>query len=269
MGETSVFLSKSMKNRYITPLFVLAATSLASHGALVWQVGQPDNDWPLTGVGGGPNANFVQEQGTINALPGSPTSPVVAQQADNDYYFAGTYTSTIPSVTAMYGAYTPAGIVGANEEAAERAHAGGDLDLRYHFNLPESLASNHLLQITWEPLNLHIDPATVPDPRFGNELYFNGILVAPQVIVRPADVAGNGTSYTTAWFSLASVNAVTGPGADNIVSLKGINYSAEGGGAWMGVDYIKLDSQVPEPSSALMILLGALGFTPLLRRRRA
>jgi len=249
-------------------LLFLAASAVASHGALVWQVGMPDNAWPLDLVGGGPNTAFVQEQGTINALPGNPNSPKVDLQADNDYYFAGTYTTTIPSVVAMYGNYTPVGAVIANEEAAERAHAGGDLDLRYHFNLPDTLAPNHLLQVTWEPLNLHTG-GDVPDSRFGNEIYFNGILVAPEVIVRPADVAGDGTSYSSAWFTLASVNAVTGPGADNIVSLKGISYNAEGGGNWMGVDYIKLESQVPEPSSTLMILVGMLGLaTPLLRRRR-
>jgi hypothetical protein len=255
-----------MKRSHLPSIFVLAATTMAAQGALVWQVGMPNDSWPV-GDGGGPNATFVQEQGVINALPGSPTSPETNLLADNDYYFAGTYTSTIPSVVSMYGAYSPAGIVGANEEAAERAHAGGDLDLRYHFNLPESLAPDHQLSISWMASNLDTSGT---NPRFGNELYFNGVLVMPQVIVVPANVPEPGprTTFTTAWFSLASVNAVTGPGADNIVSLKGISYNADGGGNWMGVDYIKLDSQIPEPSTALMVLLGAMGFSPLLRRRR-
>jgi hypothetical protein len=30
-------------------------------------------------------------------------------------------------------------------------------------------------------------------------------------------------------------------GFDNIVTLKGYNYSTEGGGSWMGIDYVKLD----------------------------
>jgi hypothetical protein len=255
-----------MNRSHLPSFFILAATTMATQGALVWQVGLPNDGWPV-GNGGGPNATFVQEQGVINALPGSPTSPEINQQADNDYYLAGTYTSTIPSVVSMYGAYSPVGVVGANEEAAERAHAGGDLDLRYHFNLPDTLASNHELSISWQAFNLDTSGT---NPRFGNELYFNGVLVMPQVIVFPADVPGAGTrtTYATAWFSLASVNAVTGAGADNIVSLKGISYNADGGGNWMGVDYIKLDSQVPEPSTALMVLLGAMGFSPLLRRRR-
>ena len=39
-------------------------------------------------------------------------------------------------------------------------------------------------------------------------------------------------------FTLASVKAGVGPGYDNIVTLRGINYSAEGGGKWMGIDYV-------------------------------
>jgi hypothetical protein len=48
------------------------------------------------------------------------------------------------------------------------------------------------------------------------------------------------TEFTTPLFTLTSVNAHSGPNADNIVSLKGINYNAEGGGNWMGIDYVQL-----------------------------
>jgi hypothetical protein len=37
------------------------------------------------------------------------------------------------------------------------------------------------------------------------------------------------------------VNGQTGPGFDNIISLKGVNYNAEGGGNWMGIDYVQLN----------------------------
>jgi hypothetical protein len=101
-------------------------------------VGLDDNGWPM-GNGGGPNASFVQENGSINALPGNPASPETDQQADNDYYFAGGFAMTIPSVVALYGDYAPLGDVAVNEEAAERAYAAADNDLRYHFNLPATL----------------------------------------------------------------------------------------------------------------------------------
>jgi hypothetical protein len=36
------------------------------------------------------------------------------------------------------------------------------------------------------------------------------------------------------------VNAEVGAGYDNIITLKGVNYNAEGGGNWMGIDYVQL-----------------------------
>src|SRR5882672_635972 len=73
-------------------LLLLAATSLTSQAQLIWMCGMNDNGWPLTGTDGGTNANFVQENGAINDLPGSPDSTPDPQGADNDYYFAGIYT---------------------------------------------------------------------------------------------------------------------------------------------------------------------------------
>jgi hypothetical protein len=202
-----------------------------------WTVGLDDNGWPA-GDGGGPNATFVQENGGINALPGSPTNPEVNQQGDNDYYFAGTYTEKIDSVVAAYGDYTPVGVVLVNEEGAERAFAAADNDLRYHFNLPGSLQPNDMLSVTFDALNLHVDAALNPDPRYGVEVYFNGVLVQTQIVIRPnlLDV-----DHTSPAFTVASVNAQGGPGFDNVVSLKGINYNADGGGNWMGIDYVQLN----------------------------
>jgi len=84
---------------------------------------------------------------------------------------------------------------------------------------------------------------TAPDSRYGIEVYFNGVLVQPQMTIRPAQL---GVANTTPAFTLASVNARVGPGFDNIVTLKGINYAADGGGAWMGIDYVQLNpSTIP------------------------
>src|SRR5438034_8357005 len=59
-----------------------------------------------------------------------------------------------------------------------------------------------------------------------------------EIIIHTADI---GVTYTTPAFTVASVNAQVGPGFDNIVTLKGINHSADGGGQWMGIDYVHLD----------------------------
>ena len=212
---------------------------------LLWTVGLHDNGWPFTaanpGSGGGANTSFVQENGTINPLPGSATIPATDKQADNDYYFAGSYTNKISSVTDFYGDYTPIGTVAANETATERAFAGDDNDLRYHFNLPSTLKPVDLLSVSFSPLNLD-DPSDVnTDVRYGIEVYVNGVLVENQILVRPVDLHKD---YTTAQVRLDSVNAQVGPGFDNIVTLKGYNYSADGGGSWMGIDYVQLNAGV-------------------------
>src|SRR5437867_4081635 len=151
---------------------LLFSTIFTTQAQLLWTVGLDDNNWPLTGTGGGPNAVFVQETGSISALPGSPsdvpTDPPTPS-ADNDYYFAGVYTTVIASVTARpeYGDYTPVGVVSANEEAAERAFADADDDLRYHFNLPSSLRPFDVLSVTFDIYDLD-DPSDVnTDPRYG------------------------------------------------------------------------------------------------------
>jgi hypothetical protein len=214
-----------------------------------WMVGRDDNTHRTSGNGGGTNATFWQENGGINALPGRPNNPEADRQSDNDYYFAGEYTTTIDSVVALYGAYTPVGAVLANEEGAERAFAAADNDLRYHFNLPDTLQPTDILSVTFDPLNLHTSDGTyvVPDPRYGVAVYFNGVLVQEEIIIRPS---GLNMPYTTPEFTLESVNAQVGFGFDNIVSLKGINYQARNqptdGGNWMGIDYVKLNHVVTE-----------------------
>src|SRR5688572_20653464 len=240
-------------------MLLLTSTPLTSKARLLRTVGLDDNGWPLTLTGGGPNAAFVQEGGGISLLPGSPSNVLTVPattSSDNDYYFAGVYTNVIASFTARleYGDYPPVGEVLANEEAAERAFAGGDLDQRYHFNLPSTLKTNDMLTVTFDAFNLDTSGA---DPRFGVEVYFNGLLVQTQIVIRAADV---GTDYTTPQFSLASVNAQTGPGFDNVVSLRGISYNGDFGGNWMGIDYVQLNNvgpTTPPPALPLLLAVGS------------
>ncbi|MCC7377468.1 MAG: hypothetical protein IT581_22600 [Verrucomicrobiales bacterium] len=217
-----------------------AAVSLPVSAQVLWTVGLDDNNWPA-GTAGGAEASFVQENGGINPLPGSPFSTSSPQGADNDYYFAGDYSRVI----AGNGQYDPVGVVDVDEEAAERAFAGGDLDLRYHFNLPENLTPSSLLSVTFDAYNLD---GSGTDPRFGVEVYVNGVLVQPQILIRTAQID---TDYTTPQFTLESVKAEVGPGADNIVSLRGTSYASDGGGAWMGIDYVQLNletTRIPPPT---------------------
>jgi hypothetical protein len=195
---------------------------------LPWSVGLNDDGWPA-GDGGGPNTTFVQEAG-VNELPGNPANAEVAQQGDDDYYWAGVYSTVI----AGNGDYTPVGEVLVNEESAERAFAGIDNDLRYHFNLPESLKPTDQLTVSYDAMNLHTGEA---DSRYGIEVYVNNVQVQSEIVIREAEL---GQTYATDPFTLADVNAEVGSGYDNIITLKGVNYNAEGGGNWMGIDYVQL-----------------------------
>ena len=196
---------------------------------LPWSVGMDDDGWPA-GDGGGANTSFMQEKGS-NELPGDPASPEIAQQADDDYYWAGLYSTVIEG----NGDYEPVGLVEVNEEAAERAFAGTDNDLRYHFNLPSSLKETDHLSISYDAMNLHTGQA---DSRYGIEVYFNNVQVQSEIVIREAEL---GKTFTTDSFTLADVNAEVGSGYDNIITLKGVNYNAEGGGNWMGIDYVLLN----------------------------
>jgi hypothetical protein len=197
---------------------------------LPWSVGMNDDGWPA-GDGGGPNTTFVQEGG-VNELPGNPANGEGAREGDDDYYWAGVYSTVI----AGNGDYTPVGLVEVNEESAERAFAGVDNDLRYHFNLPESLEPTDRLTVSYDALNLHGGQA---DSRYGIEVYVNNVQVQSEIVIREAEL---GQTYATDPFTLADVNAEVGSGYDNIITLKGVNYNAEGGGNWMGIDYVQLST---------------------------
>ena len=77
---------------------------------------------------------------------------------------------------------------------------------------------------------------------------------------------------------LSEVNAVFGPGGDNVVLVQGINYNDDGGGNWMGIDYHALEvapqgvpTEAPTMTEWGMILVTLAflaGGTLCLRRRR-
>ena len=239
----------------LTLVLSLAATA-SSSAAVLWMVGRDDNAWPA-GNGGGPNTTFVQEAGT-NALPGNPANPEVNRQGDDDYYFAGIYSTVVDG-----GTYTPVGPVLVNEEGAERAFAGTDNTLRYHFNLPAQYADpdyGATFDVTWDARNLD-QRAVNNDPRYGLEVWVDGAQVEAEQLVTPALLD---TDFTTASFTFDP--SEFGPGFDHYVELRGINYNSSGGGNWMGIDYVQLNINVPEPSRVSLALIAVLAIA--FRRRR-
>ena len=219
-----------MKPTTILTILLLALVTATSNAQdLIWTVGLPGDGWPQDGTGGGPNTVFVQESG-VNDLPGDFENPVANQQSDDDYYFAGVYDIPLSDFD-----YDPVGVVDFNEEGAERAFAGNDNSLRYHFNLPDGFDADLPIWVQWDHNSLDLGNGT--DPRYGVEVYFNGEIVAEERIIRADDL---GVIQETPMFELDDVFGEVGEGFDNYVELRGINFSGDGGGGWMGVDHVSL-----------------------------
>ena len=209
--------------------FFFGGMSLLGANELPWSVGMDDDAWPTGLSGGGANTAFVNK-GPSNELPGDP------DQADDDYYWAGVYSTVI----AGNGDYWPVDEVPFNEERAERAFStGGSNELRYHFNLPDSLQATDQLIISYDALMLNNQSpyGSRVDPRYGVEVYVNNVMVQPELVIRSNQLY---QKYNTNPFTLADVNAEVGLGFDNIITLKGVPYSGEGGGDYMGLDYVQL-----------------------------
>ena len=116
-------------------------------------VGMDDNAQP-GGVGGGPNASFVQEAGT-NPLPGNPASPEVDRASRRRLLLRrGVHQGDSGGGSVLrWVEYEPVGTVLVNEYAAERAFAGSDNEKRYHFNLPATLKPTDQLLVSFDACN--------------------------------------------------------------------------------------------------------------------
>lgn len=210
----------------------------------VWELGAPGRGWPQDQGG----VIYVQEAGE-NEPPGDPMSPAVNQEADDDYYVAGTYPDPIGTVP--------------DELVSERAFAGIDNALRFHFNLDTldpPFNMDDKFRVSFEANNLD---GNGEEPRYGIEVWANGTLVMPELIIGNAELS---TVFTTAEFTAADVGLSGAAGADNIVLLQGINHNGDAptGGNWMGIDYQHLERMpVPEPGSLSMLLCGIFWMVPL------
>lgn len=226
------------------------------------QLYTPTNPGP---GGGGANAIFVQEAGPTNDLPGSPLDTGgegAARVIDDDYYFAGDYSSVVDG-----GSYTPVGLVVSNEANMERAWTGGDLNLRYHFNFPTSTGAADPLQISFGVTNGFDlgEDATGANDIWTIDAKVNGNSIFTQDVAI-GDINGD---WTSPGFTLADIgNPGVGAGPDNYVELTGTLKA--GDSRWLSLDYVQLDNNVavPEPSIGLLVFFGGLALLPVIRRRR-
>ena len=137
----------------------------ADEGTL-WYVGTDDNTQDGNGDASLNDPAFfngvdffssgVQESGE-DILPGNPANTGGtgnARDIDDDFYFAGSYNTVVDG-----GDYTPVGIVATNERYYDRALTNGDPNMRWHFNLPDTVGRNDNFTFTIDFYSLDDDGA--------------------------------------------------------------------------------------------------------------
>lgn len=167
-----------------------------------WELGYADNQ----------NADFHQEGGGVNPLPGSPTA------LDNDYYFAGTYAALNPP------------LVQRNEAWAnfERALTSWDVATRIHFNLTAvEAAPDNVLNLTFKLYGFNTDPGYPMDPVPWVTAKWNDTEVLNNV-----DVTDPTTMQAT--FAVGDAGAVAG---ENVLTIE----RSPQGNAWIQFDYINVE----------------------------
>ena len=174
----------------------------------------------------------VQESGE-DFLPGNPANTGGAgatRDTDDDFYFAGVYNTVVDG-----GDYDPVGIVAANERYYDRALTGGDPNMRWHFNLPESVGRNDNFIFSIDFYNLDDDGAAETS---GYDLTF---FVDGQQIGEMQPHSEDDLDAAQSWeFALDDLGGVAelGPGFDHYVEVKS---QGTGNARWSSLDYAKLD----------------------------
>ena len=176
----------------------------------------------------------VQESGE-DFLPGNPAniggaSGNAARDIDDDYYFAGVYNTVVNG-----GTYTPVGIVAANERYYDRALTTGDPNMRWHFNVPNTVGPNDAFTFT-------IDYYSVDDNNSAGVSGFDlTFFVDGQQIGDMQPHTDDNLAAAQSWdFTLDDLGGVAelGPGFDHYVEVKS---QSTGSARWANLDYVKLD----------------------------
>ena len=251
-------------------LFLLSSLIVPTPGAILWSIGADDstqdgegdaalND-PATLNGNSFNVSGVRESGQ-QPLPGNPAnvggaSGSAARDIDDDYYFAGVYTTAVDG-----GGYTPVGDVPVSESYYDRAFTGGDPNMRWHFNVPNTVAATDTLTFTIDFYNLN--EANGNDiSSFDMTFWVDGTQIGAMQPHSDQDI-----NAVQSWdFSLADLGGPSqqGPGFDHYVEVRSTN---TGSARWASLDYVQLEATpIPEPSSSLF-LFGIAGLAFVRRRK--
>ena len=240
---------------------------IPAHGAVLWSIGADDQAQDGNGDGTlgdaatlngvGFFASGAQESGQQD-LPGNPANRGGSgntRDIDDDYYFAGVYTTAA-------GDYTPVGNVPVSESYYDRALTNGDPNMRWHFNVPETVEASDTLTFTVDFHNLNESNAAETSG-YDMTFWVDGNQVGDTQTHSDADL-----SAAQSWdFALSDLGgaAEQGPGFDHYLEIR---TSPVGSSRWASLDYVQLEANenaIPEPSSSLL-LLGTVGFLFLRRR---
>lgn len=251
-------------------LLLLIPLVAPASGAILWSIGADDgtqdgegdaalND-PASLNGVAFNVSGVRETGEQD-LPGNPANTGGAsgdanRDIDDDFYFAGVYTTVVDG-----GSYTPVGNVPVSESYYDRAFTGGDPNMRWHFNVPNSVASTDTLTFSIDFYNLsETNPADTSS--FDMTFWVDGTQVGGMQPHSDADI-----NAVQSWdFTLADLGgpAQQGEGFDHYVEVRS---TITGSARWASLDYVQLEATpIPEPSSSLLIF-GTAGLAFIRRRK--
>ena len=210
----------------------------------LWFVGTDDNGQDGEGDNTFDDAAFfngtdffvsgVQESGE-DFLPGNPAniggaSGDAARDVDDDYYFAGVYNTVVDG-----GDYTPVGIVAANERYYDRALTTSDPNMRWHFNVPETVGPNDAFTFTIDFYQLN-DNNSAEVSGFDLTFFVDG-----QQIGDMQPHTDDNLAAAQSWdFTLDDLGGVAelGPGFDHYVEVKS---QRTGSARWANLDFVKLD----------------------------
>jgi hypothetical protein len=231
----------------LSHLFLFLGVSLFWHSgsaAVIWNIGEDDqtqdgegdaahND-PATLNGVAFNVSGVRESGRQD-LPGNPAntggaSGDNARDVDDDYYFAGVYTTA-----AGDGGYDPVGIVSENESYYDRAFTAGDPNMRWHFNVPETVSAS-------DTLTFSIDFYNLSETNAGDvSSYDMTFWVDGKQIGEMQQHVDIDLSAAQSWdFDLEDLGGIekVGPGFDHYVEVRS---TPSGSARWASLDYVQLE----------------------------
>ncbi|MDA7508756.1 choice-of-anchor D domain-containing protein [Akkermansiaceae bacterium] len=233
-----------MSLKQIILIFGASLFSYSAPAAIIWNIGIDDNaqdgegdaalNDPATLNGVDFNVSGVRESGQQD-LPGNPAniggaSGDDARDVDDDYYFAGVYTTA-----AGDGGYEPVGVVSESESYYDRALTAGDPNMRWHFNLPETVAPDDYFTFTIDFHNLS-ETNAADISSYDLTFWVDGKQVGEMQPHMDIDLP-TAQSWDFDLDDLGGIEKV-GPGFDHYVEIRS---TPTGSARWSSLDYAQLE----------------------------